>query len=148
LSKVSDTTSNLPIIISNITYTTSSDNIVLTSQEGKLYKHIFGNSNAIEITKAAGFTPICGVTDKVVLGLQKSSEGKIFLDTISTENSDLINIASMDSKGKDIDFSKTKCYKVNNTALNIDGIWYMADGNEFKGFTVIQTTKEVAFRTL
>jgi len=148
LSKVSDTTSNLPIIISNITYTTSSDNIVLTSQEGKLYKHIFGNSNAIEITKAAGFTPICGVTDKIVLGLQKSSEGKIFLDTISTENTSLINIASMESKGKDIDFSKTKCYKVNNTALNIDGIWYMADGNEFKGFTVIQTTKEVAFRTL
>lgn len=148
LSKVSDTTTNLPIVISNITYTTSSDNIVLTSVGGKLYKHIFGNSNAIEITKGEGFTPICGVTDKTILGLQKSTEGKIFLDTINTENTSLINIASMDSKGKDIDFSKTKCYKVNNTALNVDGVWYMAVNNEFKEFTVIETTKEVAFRTL
>ncbi|MEO6728620.1 MAG: hypothetical protein ABIM99_01735 [Candidatus Dojkabacteria bacterium] len=148
LSKVSDTTSNLPIAIKNITYTTSSENIVLTSMEGKLYKHVFGNSNAIEISVAEGFTPICGVTEKIVVGLQKNIEGKIFLDTINIDNTPLINIASTDSNGKDIDFSKTKCYKLNNVALNIEGNWYLAKDSEFNEFFALKTTKEASFRTL
>ncbi len=147
LSKVTDA-NNQPIIIKNITYTTSSDNIVLTSKDNKIYRHTFGNSTAIEIPKAAGFNPLCGVTDTVVLALQKNEEGKIFLDTISIEKTDLVNIASLNSNGKDIDFSKTKCYKLNNVALNLDGSWYVAKDNAFNEFFAIKTAKEVSFRTI
>ncbi|MFS8130688.1 MAG: hypothetical protein ACMG57_01785 [Candidatus Dojkabacteria bacterium] len=147
LSKVTDA-NNLPIIIKNITFTTSPENILLTSKDNKIYRHTFGNSSAIELTKAAGFNTLCGVTDKVVLGLQQTAEGKVFLDTISIEGTDLVNIATLDVQGKDIDFSKTKCYKLNNVALNISGSWYVAKDNAFNEFFALKTAKEVSFRTL
>ncbi|MEP7103788.1 MAG: hypothetical protein ABI721_03705 [Candidatus Dojkabacteria bacterium] len=149
LNKVLNSTDNKALVISNIVYTKDSNNIILSSMDGKVYRHTFGNSNAIEITNAKNFYPLCGVTEKVVLGVQKNEEDKLFVDTFNIDNTPLVNIASKSIGDLTIDFSKTKCYKTNNVALSLsNGDWLNTENNQFEDFFLIDVAKEVSFRDL
>lgn len=151
LNKVTDS-SNQPLLVSNVIYTKSANNIILRTTNGKVYSHTFGNSNAIELVNGLNSIPMCAVTEKVFLGLKENSlengDHYVEMDTISIENNTKTTVATITQDANRVDFSASKCYKVSNMALNLGGNWYLSKDSNFFSFFAIRNAVEVSFRNL